>query len=102
LRNRHRVLLFAASVVWLSCLILGARSRALAASFPERPPAGVFHVDKAGILGSGEAHEINLIAGSLLATRTGKAGSRDGDRGGGMGGAFGGGSSGRGAATGSW
>lgn len=93
MRNRHRVLLFA-SVVWLSCLILGARSRALAASFPERPPAGVFHVDEAGILGSGEAHEINLIAGSLLATHTGKAGSRDGDRGGG--------SSGRGGATGSW
>jgi uncharacterized protein len=51
------------SLTLLAVSVLSAQSP----SFPDRPPAGVFHVDEAGILGSAEREEIDRIAAELLA-----------------------------------
>jgi uncharacterized protein len=44
-----------------------AQVHAQRATFPEPPPAGVYHVDEAGLLRPPEAAEIDRIAGQLLA-----------------------------------
>jgi uncharacterized protein len=44
-----------------------APAHAQRATFPEPPPAGVYHVDEAGLLRPPEAAEIDRIAGQLLA-----------------------------------
>jgi uncharacterized protein len=54
----------------LSLLLIGAclagAAEAQRVSFPQAPPADVFHVDEAGVLGAAEAAEIAAVAGALL------------------------------------
>jgi uncharacterized protein len=58
----------ALAVLLLAGISTASPLHAQRVSFPERPPAGVFHLDEAGVLGAAETLEVDRIAAELLAS----------------------------------
>jgi uncharacterized protein len=56
-----------AMVLAVTALLAGQAVVAQSVSFPGPPPAGVYHVDEAGVLGPAESQEVDRIAAELLA-----------------------------------